>query len=95
MRPKNRELVRNRIFATAFRDLYDQVFEADLITNEIHEIICDEDGIQQLPGGQTLREVIDYRWEHLIHPDFRRQYMQEMDMDTIPEAAGQLPDHLF
>lgn len=49
---KNRELVRNRIFATAFRDLYDQVFEADLITNEIHEIICDEDGIQRIPGGR-------------------------------------------
>lgn len=92
---KNRELVRNRIFATAFRDLYDQVFEADLITNEIHEIICDEDGIQRIPGGQTLREVIDYRWEHLIHPDFRRQYMQEMDMDTIPERLASSPSIYF
>ncbi|NBI80182.1 response regulator [Anaerotruncus colihominis] len=92
---KDRELVSNRIFATAFRDLYDQVFEADLITNEIHEIICDEDGIQRVPTGRTLQEVIDYRCEHLIHPDFRRQYMQEMDMDTIPERLANTASSYF
>lgn len=92
---KDRELVSNRIFATAFRDLYDQVFEVDLITKEMFEIICGENGIQRISTGRTLQETIDYRCENLIHPGCRRRYMQEMNPETIPDRLANTSSSYF
>ena len=80
---QSRERIATQMFAAAFRDIYDQIYELLPASDEYFEIFCERDGVSRRPGSQPLHELIGSNIAAMVHPDHQSRCLAELEQSTL------------
>lgn len=80
---QSRERIATQMFAAAFRDIYDQIYELLPASDEYFEILCERNGVSRRPGSQPLHELIGSNIAAMVHPDHQSRCLAELEQSTL------------
>ena len=92
---QRRERIATQMFAAAFRDIYDRIYELLPAADEYFEILCERDGVSRRRGSRPLRELIRENIAGMVHPDHQSRCMAELDPDTLIQRLSRMPRLYF
>ena len=92
---QSRERIATQMFAAAFRDIYDQIYELLPASDEYFEIFCERDGVSRRPGSQPLHELIGSHIAAMVHPDHQSRCLAELEQSTLIQRLSRTPKLYF
>ena len=92
---QSRERIATQMFAAAFRDIYDQIYELLPASDEYFEIFCERDGVSRRPGSQPLHELIGSNIAAMVHPDHQSRCLAELEQSTLIQRLSRTPKLYF
>lgn len=70
-------------FAISIRNMYDDIYEADLVRGEIYNFRYEDTGLARVLMDKSYRELVEEIAEEQVCPECREKYLENMSVYTL------------